>query len=53
MEIKKTNELLEKLIILQLSAQGVGVNQIAKFIGKRAQTINDLLKPLKANSEKA
>jgi transposase len=53
MESGKTNELLEKLIIIQLSAQGIGVNQIAKFVGKRAQTVNDLLKPLKTKGEKA
>lgn len=53
MESQRTNELLEKLIIVQLLGQGVGVHQIAKFIGKRSQTVTDLLKPLKAKGDKA
>jgi len=46
-EQQKTNELLEKLLIVQLRGQGVGVQQIAKFIGKRAQTVTEMLKTIK------
>jgi transposase len=47
-EQQRTNELLEKLIVVQLSNQGVSQKQIAKFLGKRAQTITQMLQMVKS-----
>jgi hypothetical protein len=48
-EQQKTNELLEKLIVVQLRGQGVGQNQIAKFLGKRTQAVTGMLQTLKGS----
>ena len=48
----KTNELLEKLIILTLYNSGASQDVIAQFLGKSKTTINEVLKPLgKRNSK--
>ena len=49
----RTNDLLEKLIVVQLRGQGVGQEQIARFLGKRNQSISEMLKPLKSTEKEA
>ncbi|MBB5063902.1 transcriptional regulator [Granulicella mallensis] len=43
-EAQRTNELLEKLIVLQLKDTGVSQANIAKFIGKKRQVVSEMLR---------
>jgi len=45
-EPQRTNELLEKLIILQLKNDGISQDNIAKFIGRNRQVVTEILRVL-------
>jgi hypothetical protein len=51
-ESQRTNELLEKLLIADLRHQGIGVDQIAKYVGKRNQWVNNQLKILRPGRQR-
>lgn len=48
----RTNELLEKLIILALYNTGASQDVIAQFLGKSKTTINEMLKALPKRKSK-
>ena len=49
-ESQRTNELLEKLIVLHLKDQGIPQESIAKFIGKKRQSVTEMLRALQVKS---
>lgn len=46
-EAQRTNELLEKLLVIQLRGQGASRDQIAKFLGKGTHAISDMLRVIR------